>query len=160
MPTDTLIDPLTTPLQVSEAKRLATLETIRGAIEFLFDASDVDELHGQWMTVRWRKDYKASDEVNRAAAMRFLRRHAKAFKRLGKVEKKSGEYDYEVYVDLPNNVRLRAVAEVTAVCHMVETGETQVLPAVPAQPERLVPKLKKVCPPSLLADEFSRLDVQ
>jgi len=97
------------------------------------------------------------DEVRREAALAWLRAQMPVMRLIAnefdaKITKMATTHDYGLEIDIHVDGRYAASvkAEVPAdlTCMIVPTGEVEV---IPAQPERTVEKMERVCPPSIFA---------
>ena len=98
--------------------------------------------------------YHPPADATREDALAWLRRHAAAVKAIAKalhyrqpIEKRSDDQFGVQFKPSPGTV-VAALVPAALTCEMVETGETQVIPAVP---ERIEPVMEKRCPPSIFA---------
>lgn len=104
------------------------------------------------------------DEAKRAYALAWLRRHRAGMVEIGNrlgqrltFDKFATEYGYGITTKIHHRlhesvkITLRAAVDPVLTCTYVETGETEVIPAKPAEPERIVPKMERICPPSIFA---------
>lgn len=109
----------------------------------------------------------ASGPARRAVAFDWLQRHATAVKLVarkvghdGPIPKVADDDNYGVEVRMDYGsasftVDIDALVPASLTCEMVETGEVEV---IPAQPEQVVPKMERRCPPSIFAGIESEVD--
>lgn len=108
----------------------------------------------------------ADPAVRRAAALDWLRRHAKAVQLVarkvgvtGPIAKIDGDrFGVRVPVRVEGShwtVDIKAHVPAELTCELVPTGETR---TVPAQPERTEPVMERRCPPSIFAGITDDLD--
>lgn len=167
-----------TPLQRSEQLRVQRIADLRRIVEFLEANPGLDPISPLTVTVRRFGDgYNdlpyghpgaswgtGSQIVKRARALMFLQRSARRLKGLGKVDKHSNDYSYELKVQVGEHT-VRAYVEADLVCHYEETGELEeheveeiITPAQVKTRTELRPKRKKVCPPSILHGVLDQVD--
>jgi hypothetical protein len=104
------------------------------------------------------------DDDKRDFALAWLRRHragmVEVANRLGQhvtFDKFATDFGFGIKTTIHHRlhesvkITLRAQVDPSLTCTYVETGETETIPARPAEPEKVVPKMERVCPPSIFA---------
>lgn len=147
------------------AEELADLDAIDEATEQVGLADISPYRHGKFEYTEPDHLADEPDDVRRSAALSWLAKHARIITRVARnldleVSKFSdfGEFGVQAFGRGPagSYVLYRASVPEALTCEMVDTGETEVVPAVP---EQVRPIFEKRCPESIFAGVQDEIEV-